>query len=109
VGAGQSRGPGADSGGCGSPAIKPVPLDAKAIASFEQLRKATAAASRLRRAEKRAREARKTLDAAFGDAFLGVGPDDQLIQRSPHSIDYEPLPAKTVEWNDYQEIAPWDA
>ena len=88
-------------------AVKPVQLDDKQTKQFDQLIKLEAQAKKLRRAEKRASKVRKELEEIFGKAFLATTADGRLIQRTPHSREYAPLPAKTASWNEFQEIEAW--
>jgi hypothetical protein len=89
--------------------LKPVELTEEQVQVYDRLKRAEAQLSRMRKAEKRARQARKLLDEAFGAAALGVSPDGRLIQRTRRQQHYDPLPAKEVQWSEFNEIAPWDA
>lgn len=89
--------------------FRPVELSEKASACLDAISKAKAAQQRYNRAKKKADEAKQLLEAEFGDAFLGITPDGRLIQRIHREQHYNPLPAKDVTWNEFQELPPWDA
>lgn len=90
-------------------AVRPVQLTEHAAKLYDDLKRAEAAAQHARRLARRVRRLRASLAAEFGAAYLALTPDGRLIQRRKIARAYDPLPAKTVEWQDFAEIPIWDA
>lgn len=88
--------------------ITPVALTPDHAEAFRELKIAEAAQRNYRKLLRRVKRLRRQLSEAFGAAVLGELPDGTLVHRKPQKREYEPLAAKTIEWDEFDETLPWD-
>lgn len=91
-----------------APSVKPSQLTAEQSHCVDALFRAEDRLRRFGKLKRRAKRLRKRLQEAFGPAYLAFTTDGRLIQRRRNARSYDPLPAKTIEWEDFAEIPRWD-
>lgn len=89
-------------------AFTPVQLTVDDAKFFAELQAVEERLKKFRRLVRKQKKLRQHLSAAMGNAILGRLPDGTVIHRKPNSRTYDPLPAKTITWDEFDTIAPWD-